>query len=86
MYFLIQKVLKVPSLEKVNEHKNQQDFKEELLTYYNQLKICMKKRNIKYFTNSGPVYYKCYITGCNKIFRFKRDLAVHLRNHVLVCF
>jgi hypothetical protein len=83
MYFLIQKVINIPSFEKRNENFNRNDFEEELSLYFRQLKFYMKKKNINYFCNSGPVYYKCYIIGCNRAYRNKRDLTVHIRKHVI---
>jgi hypothetical protein len=82
MYFHIQKVIKVPSLEKGQKEMTFKDFNEELFTYFKNLKYCMAKKNINYFSQYGPVFYKCYLTGCNKAYRNKRDLTVHLRRHV----
>jgi hypothetical protein len=82
MYFQIQKVIKIPSLEKKHENLNFNFFNEELSTYFRQLKLCMIKRNISYFFNNGHVYYKCYLAGCDKAYKNKKDLTVHLRKHV----
>jgi hypothetical protein len=82
MYFLIQKIIKIPSLEKGYEDISHHNFIQDVSFYFSQLKFYMMKKSINYFCNSGPVYYKCYFTGCSHAYRNKRDITVHLRKHV----